>query len=231
MSAYNASWNAYPNIIFVPNYPTRGRDSVAGIETGYGLDDRGVGVRVPIGSRIFSSPRRPDRLWGPPNFLSNGYRVLFPRGESGRGVKLTTPFQLVPRSRKIGSIHSPHHIRLHDVVLVIRHRDNFTRQSKSAYICLVIISWEPQWETVVIKNKQWYENAVSVKTSCKKRTRDHRPQRGWENGEFTHSSNHSYALLYDAIHEGDFSGLKHREATILWGNDNKFILYVTWLWK
>jgi hypothetical protein len=32
--------------------------------TGYGLDDRGVGVRVPVWSRILSSPRRPDRLWG-----------------------------------------------------------------------------------------------------------------------------------------------------------------------
>jgi hypothetical protein len=50
------------------------RDSVVGIATGYGLDDRGVGVRVSVGSRIFSSPRRPDRLWGPPNLLSNGYR-------------------------------------------------------------------------------------------------------------------------------------------------------------
>jgi hypothetical protein len=49
------------------------RDSVVGIPTGYGLDDRGVGVRVPVGSRIFSSPRRPDRLWGPPNLLSKGY--------------------------------------------------------------------------------------------------------------------------------------------------------------
>jgi hypothetical protein len=26
----------------------------AGIATGYGLDDRGVGVRVPVGSRIFT---------------------------------------------------------------------------------------------------------------------------------------------------------------------------------
>jgi hypothetical protein len=42
-------------------------DSVVGIATGYGLGDRGVGVRDPVGSRIFSSPCRPDQLWGPPN--------------------------------------------------------------------------------------------------------------------------------------------------------------------
>jgi hypothetical protein len=81
-------------------------DSVVGIATSYGLDDQGVGVRVPVGSGIFSSPNRPDRLWGRPNLLSNGYRGLFPRGLSSRGVKLTTHLQLVPRSRKCGSIHS-----------------------------------------------------------------------------------------------------------------------------
>jgi hypothetical protein len=48
------------------------RGSVVGIATGYGLDNRGIGVRVPIGSRIFSSPHLPDWLWGPPNLLSNG---------------------------------------------------------------------------------------------------------------------------------------------------------------
>jgi hypothetical protein len=57
----------------------RSRDSVVGTTTGYGLDDREVGVRVPVGSRIFSSPRRPDRLWSPPNLLSNAYRGFFPR--------------------------------------------------------------------------------------------------------------------------------------------------------
>jgi hypothetical protein len=50
------------------------RDSVVGIATVYGLNDRGVAVRIPVGSRIFFSPLRPDQLWGPPNFLSNGYR-------------------------------------------------------------------------------------------------------------------------------------------------------------
>jgi hypothetical protein len=55
---------------------TRSQVSAVGIATNYGLDDRGVGVRVPVGSSIFSSPDRPDRLWGPPNLLSNGYRGL-----------------------------------------------------------------------------------------------------------------------------------------------------------
>jgi hypothetical protein len=51
------------------------RDSAVRIATGYGLNDRGVGVRVPVGSRVVYSRRRPDRLWGPLSLLSNGYRV------------------------------------------------------------------------------------------------------------------------------------------------------------
>jgi hypothetical protein len=83
----------------------RSRDNVVGIATVYGLDDREVGVRVPVDSRIFSSPRRPDGLCDPPSLLSNGYRGSFPEGKSGRGVKLATHFQIMPRSRKCGSTH------------------------------------------------------------------------------------------------------------------------------
>jgi hypothetical protein len=48
--------------------------------SGYWLDDRRVGVLVPIGSKFFSSPYRPCWLRGPPNDLHSGYRRLFPRG-------------------------------------------------------------------------------------------------------------------------------------------------------
>jgi hypothetical protein len=83
--------------------------SSVGIAVGCGLDDRGTKIRVPVGSRIFTFPYRPDRLWGPPSLLSNGYPMDLSQEKRGKGVKLTTHLQLVPRSRKRGSIHPlPH---------------------------------------------------------------------------------------------------------------------------
>jgi hypothetical protein len=39
------------------------RDSVVGIATGYGLDDRGIGVRVPVGSRLALGSTQPPIQW------------------------------------------------------------------------------------------------------------------------------------------------------------------------
>jgi hypothetical protein len=62
------------------------RDSSVGLATGYRLGDRGVGVRVALGVRIFSSPCPPDRFWGPPSLLSNGYLGSFPGGKADHSL-------------------------------------------------------------------------------------------------------------------------------------------------
>jgi hypothetical protein len=57
------------------------QNNAVGVATGYGLDDRGVGVRVLVESRIFSSPRRPDRLWGPSSLYRMGNGGSFSGGK------------------------------------------------------------------------------------------------------------------------------------------------------
>jgi hypothetical protein len=111
------------------------RSSVVGIVNAYGLDDRGVGVRIPVWSRILTSPHHQNRLWGLPNLLFNEYQRLFPRGESGRRVKLTTHLELVPRSRKHGSIHPLPHTPSWRNAELVRHSDTFSFLYISVYCC------------------------------------------------------------------------------------------------
>jgi hypothetical protein len=40
------------------------------------MEGQGIGVRVLVGARYLSFPRRPDSLWNPPGLLS--YGALFP---------------------------------------------------------------------------------------------------------------------------------------------------------
>ena len=69
-----------------------GPGSSVGIATGCGLDGPGIESRW---GEIFRTC--PDRPWGPPSLLYNGYRV-FPGVKYGRGVTLTTHPFLVPWS-------------------------------------------------------------------------------------------------------------------------------------
>jgi hypothetical protein len=57
------------------------RRSVVNIDTGFTLDDRRVGVLVPVGSRIITSQYYPDQHWGPHSLVTNGYGGSFHGGE------------------------------------------------------------------------------------------------------------------------------------------------------
>jgi hypothetical protein len=66
-------------------YMHKSRGSAVSIAIGYALDDRRVGVPVPVGSRILTSPYHPDQLCGPPNLPSNWLRgggFSFPGGKA-----------------------------------------------------------------------------------------------------------------------------------------------------
>jgi hypothetical protein len=48
--------------MILPLFIENTRDTAVGIATSYWLDDREVGVRVPVGSKIFTYPFLSDRL-------------------------------------------------------------------------------------------------------------------------------------------------------------------------
>jgi hypothetical protein len=75
--------------------------SSVSIVTNYGVDDRAIGVRSLAEAKGFLlQSLSPDQLWGPPSFLSNGYRGSCPPDvKNSRGVRLTTHPHLVQRSR------------------------------------------------------------------------------------------------------------------------------------
>jgi hypothetical protein len=60
--------------MFISTTFVTSRGGAVGIATGYGLDDRGVVVRVLTESRTFTSPYCADRLWDPSSFLSPGVK-------------------------------------------------------------------------------------------------------------------------------------------------------------
>jgi hypothetical protein len=89
-----------PNILLRTLFPRRWHDSSIDAATRYGLNDRGVGVRVLVGSRNFNFSVSSRPALGPtqlpiqwlPRVLSSVWR--------GRGVKLTTYLQLSVEVKK-----------------------------------------------------------------------------------------------------------------------------------
>jgi hypothetical protein len=77
--------------------------------------------RNPGRGRFFCSPKRSDRLWGPPSLLTNGYRGSFPQVKRhGREVNHSLPSKAEVRNGWSNTSSSP--IRLHGV-----DKENFTR--------------------------------------------------------------------------------------------------------
>jgi hypothetical protein len=69
----------------------RSRESVVGIATGYWLDDRGVGVRVPVGSKMFAPPYRLDWLLVPTNlYVGTSFPVVNRPGLEGDHLPATS---------------------------------------------------------------------------------------------------------------------------------------------
>jgi hypothetical protein len=93
------------------------------MSTAYRLDHRRVGVESRWGQEF--SPHRPDRL-----LRSTEPPIQWVPGALSPGVKrpgrLTTHLQLVPRSRKCGSIHPLPHTPSWRSAYLVKHRDNFT---------------------------------------------------------------------------------------------------------
>jgi hypothetical protein len=99
------------------------QDSSVYIAMGYGMDGLRIRVRFPKVLRDLS-PQLPDRLWGPPNQLSNGYLGPFPSG-----VKLATHINLVPKLRMHGFVSLLPHTFSWLGFSLTKHRDNFAHTS------------------------------------------------------------------------------------------------------
>jgi hypothetical protein len=73
------------------------------IKLSHGLENRGS---IPGRGRFFSSPPRPDRLWGPSSISFNGYGALSPKLKRP-GREATTYLHAVPRLECVGlNLHS-----------------------------------------------------------------------------------------------------------------------------
>jgi hypothetical protein len=74
---------------------------------------------------FFSSPPRPDRLWGPPSLLSNGYQGLFSPGVNWLGNEAVYSPASSPEVKNARSYTStPQYVFMK--WYLFKHRDNFT---------------------------------------------------------------------------------------------------------
>jgi hypothetical protein len=127
------SSGAYPidNYYYYYNYGIiiiiiRSRESAVSIATGYGLNDRGVGVRVPLGARIFLFFRVIQiGSWAHPASYPTGTGGSFPGGKAaGREAHHSPPTNA--EVKETWTYTSPPPYAFKTWCLIVKHREIFT---------------------------------------------------------------------------------------------------------
>jgi hypothetical protein len=83
LNCFHSDFGSLTNMCMILYLLIGSRGSSVSTVSDYELDDRGS---IPDRGRgFFFQLLRPDRLWGPPSLLPNGYRGSFPRGKARPG--------------------------------------------------------------------------------------------------------------------------------------------------
>jgi hypothetical protein len=137
-------WCEDPWLFFEAKRGPRAK-SLGNVGLGYGLD--GPGAEFLWRQGMFLSPERPDRLWGPPILLYNGYLGSLPRVKRpAREVHL--PPRLVPMFRISRAIHLlPQHrmylIYLHKLQEWVPPHQNMGKKSISMFESKQFLRYSP----------------------------------------------------------------------------------------
>jgi hypothetical protein len=134
--------------------------SVTIVMIDFELDDRDVGVRVQLRSRIFNSPNPPDGIWGLISPLAKCIGCSFSRsedaaGEVGQSLRSSTE---VKKTWVYPSIH-PHAFIIY-IAYFIKYKDNLTFfVSKLIYFRNVYTPSSQSFSQSVITDSSCYPNS------------------------------------------------------------------------
>jgi hypothetical protein len=97
--------NSFSAVLLMPSVQMLGLcidyswGGAGGVRPGHGVDDRGAGVRVPVGWKNFHFSLSSSPALGSTQPLCNGYKGVFPGGKAAER-EADTHLQLVPNKQK-----------------------------------------------------------------------------------------------------------------------------------